>query len=385
MDTVVQTEDWKKRIRDCEECADELKKSYREDCIGCGPGMDPDMPRMSLVGMDAVALFPSLSGKRTGEIIRKRVATSPLLMEGFIWRRGMVYIRTNRKLISKIPKEKKKYMPLRKSNNGVEPGMASKSMRKDTSLENQWYFAHKNPGDKEVKMMIGVVAEIGIRVLWDNYCYDFGGQTFLQGEGGPIGQRPTMAASRLVVNAFFEEYERILLEAGLTITLLKVYVDDGRQVTSLLKQGQRYDKEKKQFTWSREAEEEDRRKEKEGEDSDMFMARLCLPVMNSINEDLTFTAEVAGDFPSKKLPTLDFNLWMRKDQSLSHSFFEKEMKSQVLLEKGSAMSVKQKYCINANELTRRLYVIDEDDEGGEEEVSNTIEDFTCPAQKLSLG
>ena len=121
-----------------------------------------------------------------------------------------------------------------------------------------------------------------------------------------------MAASRLVVNDFFEEYEKILLRAGLTITLLKVYVDDGRQVTSTLEKGKRYDKEMKQFVWSQEAEEEDKRREEEGEDRDMFMARLCLPVMNSINEDLTFTAEVAGDFPSKKLPTLDFNMRMRK-------------------------------------------------------------------------
>ena len=108
-----------------------------------------------------------------------------------------------------------------------------------------------------------------------------------------------------------------------------------------------------------EAEAEDKEKKEEGEDDEMFMARLCLPVMNSINTDLTFTAEVAGDFPNKKLPTLDFNLWKKEDQSLSHCYYEKEMKSQILLEKDSAMGMRQKYCINSNELTRRLYVIDE--------------------------
>ena len=90
----------------------------------------------------------------------------------------------------------------------------------------------------------------------------------------------------------------------------------------------------------------------------------------------TFTAEVAGDFTTKKLPTLDFNLWMKEDMSLSHSYFEKGMKSQILLEKKSAMGMTQKYCINGNELTRRLYVIDDKDEGGADEVHRTIEDFT---------
>ena len=67
------------------------------------------------------------------------------------------------------------------------------------------------------------------RVLWDNYCYDFGGGTHLQEERGPIGQRPTMAASRLLMADFFEKYKDVLTRAGLTVTLLKEYVDDGRQ------------------------------------------------------------------------------------------------------------------------------------------------------------
>ena len=138
----------------------------------------------------------------------------------------------------------------------------------------------------------------------------------------------------------------------------------------------RYNVEEKKFEWNEEAEMEDKERKLQGEDDYMFMARLCLPVMNSINRDLTFTAEVAGDFATKKLPTLDFNMWMREDRSLTHCYFEKEMKSQILLEKGSAMGMKQKYCINSNELTRRLYVIDEGDEKGEEEITNTIEDFT---------
>ena len=54
--------------------------------------------------------------------------------------------------------------------------------------------------------MVGMIAEIGVRVLWENYCYDFGGKTFKQKEGGPIGQRPTMAASRIIMTDFFVKY-----------------------------------------------------------------------------------------------------------------------------------------------------------------------------------
>ena len=107
------------------------------------------------------------------------------------------------------------------------------------------------------------------------------------------------------------------------------------------------------------------------------MARACLPAMNHINPDLTFTTEVAEDYENKKLPTLDFNLWMKEDMTLTHNYYEMPMKTQMMLDRGSAMSKRQKYCIQANELTRRLMNIDEEEEGSEEEVVvETIEQFT---------
>ena len=106
----------------------------------------------------------------------------------------------------------------------------------------------------------------------------------------------------------------------------------------------RFDKEEQKFSWTQEAEEENTMKEKEGKSKDEFMARLCLPAVNSVNRDLTFTAEVASDFDEKKLPTLDFSLWMLEDQS-THTYFEKEMRSQRLIERDSAKSAKQKYCM----------------------------------------
>ena len=89
----------------------------------------------------------------------------------------------------------------------------------------------------------------------------------------------------------------------------------------------RFRAEEKKFVWDAESEKEDEEMEKNGERKEEFMARLCLPAMNAVNEDLTFTAEVAPDFTDERLPTLDFNLWMKPDQTLSHNYFEKEMKS----------------------------------------------------------
>ena len=47
-----------------------------------------------------------------------------------------------------------------------------------------------------------------------------------------------------------------------------------------------------------------------------------------------------------------------------------------MLEKYSAMSMKQKFNILSNELTRRLYNIDDEEENKDEEVERKIEQMT---------
>ena len=363
----------KKRMK-CSTCMDKIRMMMKEDCE-CGKATRST--ELAMVGMDAVALFPSLTSRRTAGIVRDRVRRSKMKMSGFNWKKGMIYIKANLHLKISLSKSVRRFLPLRKSNQGVEPGMGSKGLKNKDGSENlQWYFPRNNPSEEEVKEMISIVAQIAIITLWENYLYDFGGETHAQSEGGPIGQRPTMAASRIVIHQFFEDYERILTKAELEITLLKVYVDDGRQITSLLKKGSRYCHASKEFKWSKEDEEEDEKMEQEGETKGGFMARLCLPAMNDINPDLTFTAEVEEDFSTKKLPTLDTVLWMKDDGRVLHGYYEKEMKSQLMLEKNSAMGIKQKHCIMANELSRRLYNLDSNNEDLEAEVEEVIETYT---------
>ena len=175
--------------------------------------MEIDPPKMALVGMDVVSLLPSLMSKNTSEIVRKKVTETKMKIEGFDWKRAMIYVKMNRKYVGEIKKELKKFLPIRTSQRGTEPGMSSESYRKEKKLKKQWFFIKKEPNEQEMKEMAGMVAQVGIRVLWENYCFDFGGKTYLQKKGGPIGQRPTMAASRLVMNDHLRSYKKIFLTA----------------------------------------------------------------------------------------------------------------------------------------------------------------------------
>ena len=83
---------------------------------------------------------------------------------------------------------------------GVAPGMQNPEVKgKVKNLQKTWAFPAASPTEKEKRIMHGRVAEIGVRTVFRNFIYTFGGHVFLQKSGGPIGARVTMAASRLVM------------------------------------------------------------------------------------------------------------------------------------------------------------------------------------------
>ena len=69
--------------------------------------------------------------------------------------------------------------------------------------------------------------------------------------------------------------------------------------------------------------------------------------MNSISEDLQFTSETERDFPKKRLPTLSFEVWSSKE-GLRHSYYEKEMGSQILTMSNSSQPENAKFSILVN-------------------------------------
>ena len=164
-----------------------------------------------------------------------------------------------------------------------------------------------------------------------------------------------MCAARIVMHAWSENYKSLLILAKVEIWLLRFYIDDFRQATSCLKMGMRFDITKNEFCYKEEWEVEDKR---EGKSSMKRMSEVCLEAMNSINPDLKFTLETAEDYEDGKHPTLDFSYWQEEGKIL-HEYYEKSMKTPLVIMKRSAMCQKQKISILTNELIRRLSNISE--------------------------
>ena len=211
--------------------------------------------------------------------------------------------------------------------------MKSKELNsKKGKIEMQWSFPRREPTDLQIREIQARVAEIGVRFLFENFPYKFSGENYKQMSGGPIGARVTMAAARIVMSDWGEKWRHILEGANRVVGMLDGYVDDVRQQSTCLRYGTRWDEDKKSFTISEDAKQEDLRLRREmHETSNARMVRVCLPAINSINRDLEFTAEIPEEFQDDKLPTLDFFLWLEKSGMLNHSYFQKSMKTPLVI------------------------------------------------------
>ena len=104
------------------------------------------------------------------------------------------------------------------------------------------------------------------------------------------------------------------------ILLMAGYFDDIRDWCACMRFGVGFVVVTVTWEWTAEAYEEDLRLQREGETRDARMIRILMPLINSINQDLVFTAEVPGDFANGRLPTLDFEVWQDGVGRVNHHY-----------------------------------------------------------------
>ena len=336
---------------DCGDCGVQIQRRVNRDCEECGMGISEEELKLTLLGLDVVGLFPAMKSATTGIIVRKMILRSSIKIEGFQWKHGIRYIALNKHLTGDLGVVGT-LLPWTKS--GCTVGMKNKNVNaKKETIEDTWVFPRNTPTEIEIREIVARVAEIAMRAIFENFNYNFGQNTYQQASGGPIGARVTMAAARLVMQDWGFNVRATLEMAKMEVALLSGYVDDVRQGGTSLRLGLRFDIANWKWTWSEEALKEDEDLRKAGENRDMRMVRLCLPICNNINRDLEFTAEVADEFENKRLPTLDFEMWL-EDEEINHSYYQKPMKTPFVIMKRSAVSQHQKIQILSNEIVRRL-------------------------------
>ena len=201
-----------------------------------------------LLGTDVVSLFPSMSAEKTGEAIRKQVEKSKISWEEIDEKWLSLYVRLNRELCYNY-EEIENLLPIRRrGRRGKEAGMGSQECDKRHLEDNEksnWEWPNLPLNKEKIKILMGRALEISIKFFFNNFCYTFGGDLYIQVFGGPIGARLTMCAARIVMQQRREEYRELLDKSNLKEKFSRIYVDDNRTLMEILKPGVRFVEEEK--------------------------------------------------------------------------------------------------------------------------------------------
>ena len=152
-----------------------------------------------------------------------------------------------------------------------------------------------------------------------------------------------------------EKITERLTQAGIATLINKTYVDDKNMVATLVPAGLRYiDGEARMID---ECVEGDR-----SLPEDQVTAEFVRSIASSIYTGLVFTADCPSTNADNKLPVLDLKLWLESgvegETIVRHQFYEKEMTSQLVIHKNSALGWSVKRATLVNEVKRRLYNTD---------------------------
>ena len=196
---------------------------------------------MVVIGSDVEALYPSLDVEDCMKIIEEEVKRTSIKWEDLDYLEGTRLIVLNRSAKYCREHELSRILPVRRGKTGTRPGVTGKGpLGPDRGDQEQWRWPRVKLSDEEKKMVIAEVVKILAEVMFTNHLYTFGGQTYRQKIGGPIGLRGTCALARLVMCNWDRLWEELVKKNRITLEDYMRYMDDGRSFLHPFKHGWRW-------------------------------------------------------------------------------------------------------------------------------------------------
>ena len=245
---------------------------------------------MVVMGSDVISLYPNLDISKMGDLVKEAVKSTEIKWEGIDYMEAVRYIALNWTEDQCRSSKIRRVLPWRRSNHGTRPGMRGSGPRGPTRGDtDQWVFPRVVLSDEEKLEIIGTVLGIAVTTMFQHHYYSFGGETYRQEKGGPIGLRGTCGIARLCMQVFDVKWEETLKTLGIVTNLISRYMDDGRSFMPPLKPGWRWEDGNLKFKvrWEREDQELS---------SQEVTRRGLLGSLNTIEDYLKFTMEVGEDF-----------------------------------------------------------------------------------------
>ena len=224
------------------------------------------------------------------------------------------------------------------------------------NAENSWIIPDKEWTDWEKRVLVAEMVRIGVVVMMNTHLFRWDGRIFLQKKGGPIGLRATCCVARITMLHWDGKLLAKMKQNNLRLDEGARYMDDVRAILAGIREGWRWTDDGLYFC--KEWEAEDRLLE---ETPTQRSARILQGIMNSILSFLKLPMEIGDDFDDKKLPTLDLKIWIQPGgRMIIYEHYEKPMKSNLVVQRKSALSENVKVASLTQEVVRVLLNCSED-------------------------
>ena len=102
-------------------------------------------------------------------------------------------------------------------------------------MEAQWVYVSRPFNDKEKAHLMGAMIKVGTDALFKLHTYQYCGELYGQGNGGPTGLRYTGLAAKCRMIRWARKLIRKLKMMGIKVLMIFFYVDDVRIICHALR------------------------------------------------------------------------------------------------------------------------------------------------------
>ena len=323
---------------------------------------------------DIVNLFPSIKKKIAGQDIFEMVMKSKVKLENINYESAAIYIATTCTRAEIYNVGLSRVVPIRRFKRGPTPGLTNPELTKrnlskagEAQLEKDisngkkaevehttsvWRDIPKDMSDLEKRTLIAMAMKVGVMEIMGNHMFEFGGQTFLQSDGGSIGLRLTGAISRVVMDKWANKLKGKMEENKIECKLMTKYVDDLNFYIEALELGTYWEGGSKGKV--KHSDEKESRDITEGRTKSETTMQVIKDMGESCNNWIKLTVDTEEKHENYKIPMLDVEVWRVGKCEIRHQFYEKKVASNRVIGAKSAMPENTKIATLSQEIVRRM-------------------------------
>ena len=319
-----------------------------------------EMKEVKVMSLDVKALYPSLRINEVMPILEDLIITvqseQKFTIENIDWKELGKYLAItmtrNEQEINGITSA----LPRRTvgdKTRGRKPGPAywdSDLIDRGDGIKIDKWKEPGEPTDEQKHKMVAHMVSQAVKVSMSNHMYRFGGKTYKQTDGGPIGDELSQAVARMVMIWWDKQFMKLCKELKIKVLFFKRYVDDTNLVVIPVHPGTRYvDNTLVEVPEMKDIDIQ--------MGSDKATGRLMKSIADSITPMLIFEEDVCSNHLDNRIPILDLKVWPQVTENhvqIKHTFYMKPMANKATLKAGTAYPKSKLKAIMVNEVLRRL-------------------------------